>query len=64
MKLGEAFLIFENIESEEYTDEEKGESILTILKMETHNIITKAAMLNVIRYLLNLAFDVPEEVTT
>jgi len=32
--------------------------------METHNSITKAAMLNVIRYLLNLAFDVPEEVTT
>lgn len=61
MKLNEALSIFENIGSIKYTDEEKGESILTVLKMETHNSVTKAAMLNVIRYLLNLAFDVPEE---
>ncbi len=31
-----------------------------ILKMETHNSVTKAAMLKVIDYLLHLAFDVQE----
>ena len=58
MRFGKAYAIFANIDS---TDEEKGAAILQILKMETHNSVTKAAMLKVIRYLLNLAFDVPEQ---
>ena len=32
-----------------------------VLKMPTHNGISKSAMLEVVGYLLNLAFDVPEE---
>ena len=61
MKFGKAYAIFANIDSPDYTDGEKGAAILQILKMETHNGVTKAAMLKVIRYLLNLAFEVPEE---
>ena len=58
MKIGTACAIFLQINSEKYTDEEKGTAIL---KMPTHNGISKSAMLEVIGYLLNLAFDVPEE---
>lgn len=61
MRFGKAYAIFANIESPDYTDEEKGAAILQILKMETHNSVTKAAMLEVINYLLHLAFEVPED---
>ena len=61
MKIGTACAIFLQINSEKYTDEEKGMAILEVLKMPTHNGISKSAMLEVIGYLLNLAFDVPEE---
>jgi hypothetical protein len=61
VKFGKAYAIFANIDSPDYTDEEKGAAILAVLKMETHNSVTKAAMLKVIDYLLRLAFEVPEE---
>ncbi len=61
MKIGTACAIFLQINSEKYTDEEKGTAILEVLKMPTHNEISKSAMLEVIGYLLNLAFDVPKE---
>lgn len=61
MKIGTACAIFLQINSEKYTDEEKGTAILEVLKMPTHNGISKSDMLEVIGYLLNLAFDVPEE---
>lgn len=60
MKFGRAYAIFANIDSPDYTDEEKGAAIFAVLKMGTHNSVTKAAMLKVIDYLLHLAFDVPE----
>lgn len=60
MKIGKACAIFMQIESDDYTDEEKGTAIFEVLKLVTHNGITKAAMLAVIKYLLHLAFDVPE----
>lgn len=61
MKFGKAYAIFANIDSPDYTDGEKGAAILQILKMETHNSVTKAAMLRVINYLLRLSFEVPEK---
>ncbi len=64
MKIGTACAIFLQINSEKYTDEEKGTAILEVLKMPTHNEISKSAMLEVIGYLLNLAFDVPKESVT
>lgn len=61
MSLGEAYIIFSNIDSKDYTDEQKGAAILAVSRMETHNSIKKSAMLKVIDYLLHLAFEVPEE---
>ena len=60
MNIGTACAIFLQINSGKYTDEEKGTAIHEVLKMPTHNGITKDAMLEVIGYLLNLAFDIPE----
>jgi hypothetical protein len=60
MKMGEAYKIFYDIESQEYTDEEKGMAIYRVLKMETHNSVTKDAMLKVIAWLLGMAFELPE----
>lgn len=61
MRINIACGIFSQINSEKYTDEEKGEAILEVLKMPTHNCISKVVMLEVIGYLLSLAFDIPEE---
>lgn len=61
MKINTACKIFLQVNSDKYTDEEKGTAIYEVLKMPTHNGITKDAMLKVIEYLLNLAFDIPEE---
>lgn len=60
MKINIACKIFFQVNSDKYTDEEKGTAIYEVVKMPTHNGITKDAMLEVIRYLLNLAFDIPE----
>ena len=59
MKHGEVYKIFYNIDSPDYSDEEKGMAIYLIAGMETHNSVTKAAMLKVIRYLLSLCFELP-----
>ena len=61
MKIREAWLIFANINTDKYTDEEKGEAIKMIADMPTHNSITKAKMLDVIKYLWNLCFEEVEE---
>lgn len=60
MNIGKACGIFLDIENENYTAEEKGEAILQVVQMPTHNGITKVTMLKVIWWLLNLAFDLPE----
>ena len=57
MKIGEAVAIFFDIESDKYTVEEKGTAIFHVLKMPTHNGINKAAMLKVIKFLMNLCFE-------
>lgn len=61
MRIGEACAIFLEIDSDKYTPEEKGLAIYEILKLPTHMGITKDAMLKVIRYLLELAYELPEE---
>lgn len=61
MKIGKACAIFMQIESDKYTVEEKGMAILEVLKMPTHNGVTKDSMLRVIKFLLYLAFNVPEQ---
>lgn len=61
MSIGKACRIFMDIDSDTYTDDEKGTAIYEVLNMTTHNGITKDAMLKVINYLLRFVFDVPEE---
>ena len=58
MSIGEARRIFDNIDSQQYTDEQKGEAILRVLKMETHNSVTKESLLKAIRYMFDLCFEV------
>lgn len=57
MNNGKAMAIFRQIESEAYSDNEKGEAIYRVLNMETHNSITKDMCFSVIKYLFELAFD-------
>lgn len=61
MNIGKATGIFMNIDSPNYTDEEKGTAIMQVCGMPTHNGITKASMLRVIWWLLNLCFEVPKD---
>lgn len=58
MSIGEARRIFDNIDSQQYTDEQKGEAILRVLKMETHNSVKKESLLKVIGYMFDLCFEV------
>lgn len=61
MNMGEAVAIFMNIESPDHSDEEKGQAILQVVEMPTHNGIPKRCFLEVIWWLLRQAFDVPKE---
>ncbi len=64
MKIHKAYAIFYDIENPEIPDEEKGAAIWKVVNMETHNSVTKAAMLKVIRYLMGLAFELPGRADT
>lgn len=57
MKISKACTIFENIDSSDFTELEKGEAIYEVLKMPTHNSITKDKMLNVIKWLFDKVFE-------
>lgn len=62
--IGTAHAIFHSIEDKRWTDEEKAGAIYDICQMETHNSVTKAAMLKVIWWLLHRAFDFHNEKET
>ena len=55
---GEAYMIFNDIENSKYTNEEKVIAVYIIMNMETHNSVTKADMLNVIRWMWNSHYEV------
>ena len=58
MTYGKAFAILRDLGKPDIPDEMKGAAIRkAILNMETHNGVTKAVMVNVIRYLFNLCFE-------
>ena len=58
MTTGEAYAICDRIDSDEYSDQEKGTAIYIVLNMETHNGVTKDNLLGIVKYLFNLCFDV------
>ena len=60
MSIGRDVAVFMNIESPDYSDEEKAYSIWKVVEMPTHNGISKRCFLEVIWWLLRQAFDVPE----
>lgn len=53
MNIGKANAVFEQIQSERYTDEEKLVAIEMVLDMPTHNGITKDTILNAFKWLYN-----------
>lgn len=61
MTKGRALAIFENIENASESAEEKGMAIYIVMNMETHNSVTKASMLKVIRWLWYRAIELEQE---
>ena len=61
MNKGRALAIFDNIENASESIEEKGAAILIVMNMETHNSVTKASMLKVIRWLWDRTFEIKQE---
>lgn len=58
MTYGKALTIFSNIDSGEFTDQEKDIAIHKIMTMCTHNSISKDRMMDVIEWLWNRCFEV------
>lgn len=63
MKTGKAVAIFEQIDSDKFTADEKAEAIYKVLQMPTHNGISKDTILRVVKHLFNLCYDVVEDET-
>ena len=57
MKFGQAYKIMDNIDSDEYTVDEKALAIRVILDMETHNGVSKAVLLRVLNWLWNEHYE-------
>ena len=60
MDIGKARAVFENINSDKYSDNLKAMAIYRVMYMETHNAVTKASMLEVIRWLWDRQFGLVE----
>ena len=60
MNIGNARAVFENINSDEHSEIEKAMAIYRVMHMETHNSVTKASMLEVIRWLWDRQFEFVE----
>ena len=50
----------QNIDALDISDEEKAAAIFKVVNMETHNSVTKASMLKVLRWLLEFSFEIKE----
>lgn len=57
MNKGKAMAICLQINSEEFTDEEKAEAIYLVMNMPTHMSITKDNMIEVIKWLWNQNYE-------
>lgn len=57
MNIGKACAIFEQLESDKYSENEKLTAIKEVLDMPTHNGITKDKILGAFRWLYELAVE-------
>lgn len=57
MKFGQAYKILDNINSDEYTVDEKALAIRVILDMETHNGVAKPVLLKAMNWLWNEHYE-------
>ena len=57
MKIGQAYKILDNIDSDEYTVDEKALAIRMDLDMATHNGVSKAVLLRVLNWLWNEHYE-------
>lgn len=60
MNIGRATAIFEDVNSDEYSDEEKALAIYDVIKMPTHNGVKKDSMLSVIEWLWNKCYEIED----
>ena len=58
MTIGHALAIFLDIENPSFTVEEKGTAIRKVIEMETHNGVTKEAILRALNWLLHEHYDI------
>ena len=57
MKIGQAYKILDNINSDEYTADEKALAIRMVLDMATHNGVTKTVLLRTLNWLWNEHYE-------
>lgn len=60
MNTGKAIGVVKDITSDRFTDEEKAEAIYLVMNMATHNFITKADFLNVIKWFWHKFYEYVE----
>lgn len=58
MNIGKSTAIFEDINSDEYSNEEKALAIYDVMKMPTHNGVKKDSMLSVIKWLWHKIYEI------
>lgn len=64
MNIGKACAIFEQIQKEKYSDNEKLWAIKEVLDMPTHNGITKNTILNAFKWFFNYTIEEVKEEST
>lgn len=57
MNIGKACAIFERIDNEKYTEQEKLNAVKLVIEMPTHNGVTKDKILNAFRWFFNWAVE-------
>lgn len=60
MNIAKATVIFLNLDSEQFTDEEKAMAIYEIMNMPTHNSINKVSIIEALKWLWNKAYELEE----
>ncbi len=60
MNISKACAIFKNINANNISDDDKALAIYMVMNMETHNGITKAAFLEVVKWLWNRNYEIED----